>query len=67
VVETTKIGIVKNALSYMNNIQHKGQFTEAVIKGLGGNFQLNLRQEFAQMVFNLANERPADPRNILLN
>jgi hypothetical protein len=38
VVETTKIGIVKNALSYMNNIQTKSQFSEAVIKGLGGNF-----------------------------
>ena len=67
VVETTKIGIVKNALSYMNNIQSKAQFTDAVIRGLGGNFQLALRQEFAQMVFNLANERPADPRNLLLN
>ena len=47
VVETTKIGIVKNALSYMSNIQQKGQFTEAVIKGLGGNFSLTLRQQFA--------------------
>ena len=67
VVETTKIGIVKNALSYMTNIQHKGQFADACIKGLGGNFQLPLRQQFAQEVFNLANERPADPRNLLLN
>lgn len=47
VVETTKIGIVKNALSYMSNIQSKAQFADAVIKGLGGNFSLTLRQEFA--------------------
>ena len=67
VVETTKIGIVKNALSYMNDIQFKGQFVEAVIKGLGGNFFLPLRQQFAQEVFNLGNERPADPRNLLFN
>jgi hypothetical protein len=43
VVETTKIGIVKNALSYMNNLQFKGQFVDAVIRGLGGNFSLQLR------------------------
>ena len=47
VVETTKIGIVKNALSYMNNIQSKAHFTDSVIKGLGGNFSLTLRGEFA--------------------
>jgi hypothetical protein len=40
VVETTKIGIVKNALSYMINLQFKGQFVDAVIRGLGGNFPL---------------------------
>lgn len=67
VVETTKIGIVKNALSYMNNLQSKGQFTDAVIRGLGGNFPLQLRAQFAQEVFNLALEKPADPKNLLLN
>ena len=40
VVETTKIGIVKNALSYMINLQFKAQFVDAVIRGLGGNFPL---------------------------
>jgi len=38
-----------------------------VIKGLGGNFPLQLRNEFAQEVFNLSGERPADPRNLLMN
>jgi hypothetical protein len=43
VVETTKVGIVNNALSYMNNINSKGHFTFACIQGLGGNFALELR------------------------
>ena len=67
VVETTKIGIVKNALSYMINLQFKGQFVDAVIRGLGGNFSLNVRSQFAQEVFNWSGEKPADPRNLLLN
>lgn len=67
VVETTKIGIVKNALSYMNNLQFKGQFVDAVIRGLGGNFSLQLRAQFAQDVFNISGEKPVDPKNILQN
>ena len=67
VVETTKVGIVTNALSYMNNIATKGAFTFACIQGLGGNFQLDVRTQLAQYIFNLAGERPADPKNLLLN
>ncbi len=67
VVETTKIGIVKNALSYMNNLQFKGQFADAVIRGLGGNFSLQLRGQFAQEVFNMSGEKPVDPKNLLQN
>jgi hypothetical protein len=67
VVETTKIGIVKNALSYMTNLQFKGQFVDAVIRGLGGNFPLTLRAQFAKEVFNMSGERPADQNNLLLN
>lgn len=67
VVETTKIGIVKNALSYMINLQFKGQFVDAVIRGLGGNFPLQLRALFAQEVFNISGEKPVDPKNLLQN
>ena len=67
VVETTKVGMVMNALSYMQSIDQKGQFIQAIIRGLGGNFEHTLRSEFANEVFNIAGERPADPRNILLN
>jgi hypothetical protein len=67
VVETTKVGIVNNALSYMNDVTSKGHFTCACIQGLGGNFTLELRAQLAQYVMNLAGERPADPANLLLN
>jgi len=43
-VDTTKVGTVNNTLSYMKNIKTKGAFTFAVIQGLGGNFDYNLRQ-----------------------
>lgn len=67
VVETTKVGIVNNALSYMNNIKSKGHFVFACIQGLGGNFMLDLRNQLAQYIFNLSGERPPDVKNLLLN
>jgi hypothetical protein len=51
----------------MNNITSKGQFTYACIQGLGGNFTFDLRQQLAHFVFNLAGERPADTKQLLLN
>ena len=47
VVETTKVGIVNNALSYMNDIKSKGHFVFACIQGLGGNFTLDIRNQLA--------------------
>ena len=67
VVETTKVGIVNNALSYMSQVSSKGHFACACIQGLGGNFTLDVRAQLAQFVLNLAGERPADPKNLLLN
>lgn len=67
VVETTKVGIVNNALSYMGQVSSKGHFANACIQGLGGNFTLDVRAQLAQYVLNLAGERPADPKNLLLN
>jgi len=67
VVETTKVGIVSNALSYMNNVSSKGHFTFACIQGLGGNFTLDVRAQLAQYVMNLAGERPPAAQNLLLN
>lgn len=67
IVETTKIGLVNNCLSYMPTISSKSQFVEAIIKGFGSNFSHKVRSELAQEIFNLSGERPADPRNLLLN
>ena len=47
VVETTKVGIVNNALSYMIDIKSKGHFVFACIQGLGGNFKLEIRNQLA--------------------
>ena len=66
-METTKVGIVNNVLSYMNNVTSKGHFTFACIQGLGGNFALDVRTQLAQFVMDKAGERPADPKNLLLN
>jgi dynein heavy chain 2 len=67
VVETTKVGIVNNALSFMKNVESKGAFVNACLKGLGGNFIQTLRSEFYSNVFTWAGERPADPANLINN
>lgn len=51
----------------MNDIKVKGHFTYACIQGLGGNFNLELRAQLAQTLFNLAQERPVDAKNLLMN
>ena len=51
----------------MNDIKTKGHFTYACIQGLGGNFNLELRAQLASTLFNLAQERPVDTKNLLLN
>jgi hypothetical protein len=38
IVETTKVGVVNNALAYLQKCESKGQFAYAVICGLGSNF-----------------------------
>lgn len=48
VVETTKVGVVLNVLSYMNKIQSKAHFVDAVIKGMGGNFMHDDRAKLAK-------------------
>ena len=64
---TTKVGIVNNCLSYLQNCDSKGAFTYAVILGLGSNFNYDLRSEFATMAISISGERLADPKYVLLN
>jgi hypothetical protein len=51
----------------MKNIKTKSAFTFAVMQGLGGNFDMNMRHQFYQFALNLAQERVADPQNLLMN
>lgn len=67
IVETTKVGIVNNALSYLHDCQSKGQFAFGVIQGLGSNFNYKMRAEFATHVLNISGERVTDPNNLLFN
>ena len=66
VVETTKVGIVNNALTYLNGCTSKSHFAYGCILGLGSNFKYELRKEFMTTVMGQAGERGTDP-NVLLN
>ena len=66
VVETTKVGIVNNALSYLTGCTTKAAFTYGIILGLGSNFKYELRKEFTTTIMSQAGERGSDP-NVLLN
>ena len=67
IIETTKVGIVQNVLCSLYNIDTKAAFVDGVIRGLGGNLSIAHRSEVTGIVFQLANERPADPTNLLNN
>lgn len=54
IVETTKVGIVNNALTYLSECKSKAQFTYGVLLGLGGNFKYNVRMDFAKVVLEYA-------------
>lgn len=66
VIETTKVGIVNNALSYLAGSLSKSHFAYGCIIGLGSNFKYELRKEFMTTVMSQAGERGSDP-NMLLN
>ncbi len=61
VVDTTLVGTVVNGLSKLRHCKTKGEFAVRLIQGLGGNFELPLREEFAKAVFGWCGENPADP------
>jgi hypothetical protein len=48
--QTTKVGVVNNCLSYLQNIENKGQFTYGCILGLGSNFKYDVRTELGTLV-----------------
>ena len=60
VVETTKVGIVLNALSHLVGSSCKEQFVVSLIRGLGSNMPDGTRSKLAAEIFQLANERPVN-------
>ncbi|CAK9088100.1 Cytoplasmic dynein 2 heavy chain 1 (Dynein heavy chain isotype 1B) [Durusdinium trenchii] len=58
VVETTMVGTVKNGLSHIRLASSKPEFCVGLIRGLGGNLDLDTRADFARHCFELAGESP---------
>ena len=58
VVETTKVGVVLNALSHLVGTTCKEQFVVSLIRGLGSNMPEKHREKLAIEIFQWANERP---------
>ena len=50
VVETTLVGLVMNGLSHLVGVASKGEFSCALVRGLGGNLTSTTRTEFAKQV-----------------
>lgn len=65
IVETTKVGIVNGCISYMKGIDTKPAFVDAIVRGLGGNLNLEERQTFAQKLYKVSGESPPDPSDLL--
>ena len=60
VVETTKVGVVLNALSHLVGATCKEQFVVSLIRGLGSNLPYATRTKLAEEIFKAANERPVN-------
>lgn len=61
ITETTKVGIVNNALAYLNKCESKAQFAYGVICGLGSNFDYKVRAELTSLVMSVAQQRAPNP------
>jgi dynein heavy chain 2 len=64
---TTKVGVVNNCLSYLQNCGSKGHFAYGCMLGLGSNFNYDLRTQLAGLVIQISGERVPDAKNMLLN
>eukprot|EP00667_Euglena_gracilis_P000034 EG_transcript_34 len=60
VVETTRMALVKSALSHIAAAKTKEEFTIGLIRGLGGYLQLPERLTYAKEVYRLCGEKPLD-------
>lgn len=64
-VETTKGGLVMTGLSQLVGCSTKGEFVNALIRGLGSNLDIEKRSAFAREVFAWTGERPVDTKKPL--
>lgn len=65
VVQTTKAGVVNNALSHLVGVTSKPEFLAAAVRGFGSNMLLEQRAELAKLLYSWAKEYPADHRRPL--
>ena len=59
-VDTTMVGTVMNGLSHVAGSKSQGEFVCGLIRGLGGNLDMEQRTAFAREVFAWVGERPPD-------
>jgi dynein heavy chain 2 len=60
-VDTTLVGTVLNGLSHVTGVRTRAEFALGLVRGLGGNLDLESRARLATEVFGWTGERPADP------
>jgi dynein heavy chain 2, cytosolic len=60
IVDTTMVGTVLNGLSQLRAAQSKSEFVVGLIRGLGGNFDVETRTDLAREVFKWCRERAPD-------
>ncbi|KAJ3146349.1 Cytoplasmic dynein 2 heavy chain 1 [Geranomyces michiganensis] len=65
VVDTTKVGLVMNGLSHLNNVTSRAEYLYSLIRGLGANLYNDKRLMFANELLQWAGERNADPKRTL--
>ena len=65
VVQTTKAGVINNALSHLVGVTTKSEFVAAAVRGFGSNLMLEQRAELAKLLYSWTNEYPADHRRPL--
>eukprot|EP01135_Chromosphaera_perkinsii_P005308 Nk52_evm1s338 gene=Nk52_evmTU1s338 len=60
VIGTTKIGILKNGISHLNQCSNRLEFLAGLIRGLGGGLDVDDRARFAEEIFKMMSEAAPD-------
>jgi dynein heavy chain 2 len=65
IIETTRMGLVKSALSQLVGCTAKPQFAIGLVRGFGSYLPDAARIEFAKDIYHLTGVRVPDPKNVL--